>query len=95
MGCKALDAVARDYLTLEGYGEAFAHSLGHGVGLAVHEAPRLSFRSVEDEVLEAGNVVTLEPGVYVPGVGGVRLEDMVLILESGCEVLTHSPEVIL
>jgi len=95
MGCRALDAVARDYLKSEGFEAEFAHSLGHGVGLAVHEAPRLSFRSEESEILEVGNVATLEPGLYVPGLGGVRLEDLVLIVEGGCEVLTHSAEVVL
>ncbi|TKI67075.1 aminopeptidase P family protein [Lysinibacillus mangiferihumi] len=82
------DAIARDYLTEKGYGEAFGHSLGHGIGLEVHEGPGLSKRS--NTVLEPGMAVTIEPGVYVPGVGGVRIEDDILITESSNELLTHS-----
>ncbi|KZE40135.1 Xaa-Pro dipeptidase [Bhargavaea cecembensis] len=84
------DAVARDYISEHGYGEAFGHSTGHGIGLEVHEGPGLSFRS--DTVLEPGMVVTVEPGIYVPGLGGVRIEDDVLITEDGCELLTSSPK---
>ena len=82
------DAVARDYLKSKGYGEAFGHSTGHGIGLEVHEGPGLSFRS--NTVLEPNMVVTIEPGVYLPGIGGVRIEDDILITEAGNERLTHS-----
>lgn len=82
------DAIARDYLKTKGYGEAFGHSLGHGIGLEVHEGPGLSLRS--EAVLEPGMTVTIEPGVYLPGIGGVRIEDDILITETGNERLTHS-----
>lgn len=82
------DAVARDYLKSKGYGEAFGHSTGHGIGLEVHEGPGLSFRS--ETVLEPGMAVTIEPGVYLPGIGGVRIEDDILITATGNEKLTHS-----
>ncbi len=85
-----LDAVARNVIAERGFGEFFGHGLGHGLGLEIHEAPRLapSFKSR----LKSGNVVTIEPGIYVPGLGGVRIEDDVLITKNGCEVLTHSPK---
>ncbi|HEY4622272.1 MAG TPA: Xaa-Pro peptidase family protein [Solibacillus sp.] len=82
------DAVSRDYLKTKGLGEAFGHSLGHGIGLEVHEGPGLNFRS--QIVLEPNMVVTIEPGAYIPGVGGVRIEDDILITETGNEVLNHS-----
>jgi Xaa-Pro aminopeptidase len=85
-----LDKVARDILVSHGLGEYFAHSLGHGVGLAVHEGP--SLRGTSADVLEAGMVVTSEPGVYLPGVGGVRIEDLVLVTPDGYEVLSTSPK---
>jgi Xaa-Pro aminopeptidase len=83
---REVDAVARDLIAAEGHGEHFGHGLGHGVGLEVHEGPRLG-RSASD-ALEAGNVVTVEPGVYVPGRGGVRIEDLVVVTEDGCDVLS-------
>lgn len=89
----AADAVAREYIDARGFGEAFGHSLGHGIGLDVHEAPRLA-RTVEAP-LAAGMVVTIEPGIYRPGWGGVRIEDDVLITESGGRVLTSFPRALL
>ncbi len=85
----AADAVAREYIAARGFGEAFGHSLGHGIGLEVHEGPRLA-RTIETP-LAAGMVVTIEPGIYRPGWGGVRIEDDVLITESGGRLLTSYP----
>jgi len=82
---KEVDAAARDIIAHAGYGPYFGHSLGHGVGLQVHEAPRLASRA--DTVLQDGMVVTVEPGIYLPGWGGVRLEVMAVVCENGCEVL--------
>lgn len=87
---KEIDAVARQLIEDAGYGEYFGHGLGHSVGLAIHEGPNLSPR--EDRVLEPGMVVTVEPGIYIPDFGGVRIEDMVLVTEQGCEVLTNAPK---
>ncbi|HTP80354.1 MAG TPA: Xaa-Pro peptidase family protein [Bacteroidota bacterium] len=89
MRARALDAVARKSIRKDGYGKFFNHSLGHGLGLEVHEEPRISLRS--DEVLQPGNVVTIEPGIYVQGIGGVRIEDDVVVREHRCEILTSLP----
>ena len=80
------DGVAREAISADGYGDEFGHGLGHGVGIEVHEAPRLSQRS--DDVLELGDVVTVEPGVYLPGRFGVRIEDLVMVTDDGCRNLS-------
>ena len=85
-----IDAVARDFLTEHGYGEAFGHSLGHSLGRSVHDGPGFSVRS-DTLVLKPGMVMTVEPGVYLENWGGLRLEEDVLVTENGCEILTHLP----
>jgi Xaa-Pro aminopeptidase len=86
---RELDAIARDVLRRDRLDTYFTHSLGHGLGLEVHELPRISMMS--DDVLEAGMVATIEPGVYLPGLGGIRIEDDIAITSSGAEVLTSGP----
>ena len=83
----SVDSAARDLICDAGYGDNFGHGLGHGVGLAVHEKPGL--RRIDPVILEENMVVTVEPGIYLPGEGGVRLENMVRITKTGCELLTR------
>jgi len=84
------DALARDAIEAAGFGAEFGHGLGHGVGMAVHEAPRLSTESTD--TLEPGNAVTIEPGIYLDGLGGVRIEDLAIVREDGVELLTSFPK---
>jgi Xaa-Pro aminopeptidase len=87
--CKVGDAAARNIISAAGYGDCFGHGTGHGVGIEIHEAPRLS-PTAGEEKLKTGSVVTVEPGIYIPGKFGVRIEDMACITDDGCENLTKS-----
>jgi Xaa-Pro aminopeptidase len=87
---KQLDSVARDLIKKAGFARYFGHGLGHGIGIVVHEGPRVSPQS--DYVLQPGNVVTIEPGIYIPDWGGVRIEDDVVIGKSGCTVINKAPK---
>ena len=86
----AVDAVARDHIKAAGYGKQFGHSLGHGIGLDIHEQPVLASRA--RGVLEPGHIVTVEPGIYLPGIGGIRIEDDVLVTEKGHRILSRLPK---
>lgn len=90
ISCRDLDAVARDYIREQGYDAYFGHGLGHGVGLEIHEKPVVSQRS--EAVVEEGMVFTIEPGIYIPGFGGVRIEDTVAVTADGCVILTQAPK---
>jgi Xaa-Pro aminopeptidase len=85
-----VDKAARDSIKKAGYADFFGHGTGHGVGLDVHELPRIS--RLGRESVKPGMVFTIEPGVYVPGIGGVRIEDMVLVEKNGCRILTALPK---
>ena len=84
-----MDAAAREVIAKAGYAKRFGHALGHGVGLDIHEAPRVG--PSQKQLLKAGMVVTVEPGIYLPGRFGVRIEDDVLVTKDGCEVLSTLP----
>ena len=90
ISCHALDQIAREYIHQKGFGTYFGHSLGHGLGLDVHSLPRVGAGS--ETILQENFVITIEPGIYIPNVGGVRIEDDIVIQKDGCEVLTRFPK---
>ena len=88
--CRSVDLAARDYIKGKGFGQFFVHTTGHGVGRKVHESPKISARNRRK--LQVGQVITIEPGIYIKGWGGVRIEDMVLVTRTGCRLLTTVPK---
>ena len=88
--CQAVDAASREVIVAAGWGDAFIHGTGHGVGLEIHESPRVA--STSTGTLASGYVVTVEPGVYLPGVGGVRIEDTLVVTPDGPVVFTEFPK---
>jgi Xaa-Pro aminopeptidase len=88
--CVDVDRACREVIAAAGWGDYFVHATGHGVGLEIHEAPSVSAASTD--TLAAGHVVTVEPGVYLPGLGGVRIEDTVVVTDDGCRPLNHTPK---
>jgi len=90
---RAVDATARAVIVAAGYGDNFGHGLGHGVGMEVHEQPSVGPRGTAE--LQAGSVITIEPGIYLPGIGGVRIEDLIVVETSGARVLSRSPKTLI
>jgi len=90
--CISVDAACRDLIAAAGWRDAFSHGTGHGVGLEIHEEPRVTFSVPETATLASRSVVTVEPGVYLPGFGGVRIEDSLLVTDDGNRILTHAPK---
>jgi Xaa-Pro aminopeptidase len=88
MPAREADALARDRIAAAGFGDYFGHGLGHGVGLAIHEAPWL--RVDDEQALATGAVFSIEPGIYLPGWGGIRIEDLVVLGDDGARTLTHA-----
>lgn len=87
---KEIDAIARDYIKARGYGEYFGHGLGHGLGLNVHELPGVNARS--EQIVEENMVITNEPGIYIDGLGGVRIENDLIVKSNGVEIINRSPK---
>jgi len=90
VACAEVDRACRDVIADAGWAERFVHGTGHGVGLDIHEAPSVAATSTDR--LAVGHVVTVEPGVYLPGLGGVRIEDTVVVTDDGCRPLNHTPK---
>ena len=90
VAAKAVDAACRNIITKAGFGKNFGHGTGHGIGFFVHVGPRIS--PISEDKLKINNIFTIEPGIYITGWGGVRIEDDVLVTRTGCKVLTKAPK---